>query len=56
MEDIEKKMNRVIGLVRCLGLATENEESKRYLENPCHYLVEEIEEELRKIQSEITEI
>ncbi len=47
-QPLEEKIDRIIGLVRCVGLAVDNQETQKYLRNPCHELIETIEEELKK--------
>ena len=55
-QPLEEKINKAIDLVRCLGLALDNEETQKYLTNPCHQLIETVEELLKKLQTEIAEL
>lgn len=54
--ELVDKIDRAIGMLKCLGLAVENEEAMNYLHKPHWYLIEKIEEDLLKISEEIKEL
>lgn len=52
---IRDKIDRVKGLVQCLGLLVENEEAMNYNNKPHWYLVETIDEQLENVNEWLRE-